>query len=71
MKSHLNKNHKDLHSQYLSNVADCNNVVNPAKKVKQEESRAKMLDRLRFQSTLAAFQKRHAIFGNSGLTTKL
>ena len=57
LKSHLEKNQKDLHSRYLSNVADRNKVVNPVKKARLEESRDKILDTF-VQQTLAAFQER-------------
>jgi len=50
LKSHLEKNHKDLHSRYSSNVADRN------KKARLEESRGKILDTF-VQPTLAAFQE--------------
>jgi len=56
LKSHLEKNHKDLHSQYLSNVAYRNNVLNPVKKARLEEFRGKILDTF-VQPTLAAFQE--------------
>jgi len=55
LKSHIEKNHKDLHSPYLSNVADRNNVVKPAKKAKLEESPAKTLDT--FPANICCFSR--------------
>lgn len=69
LKSHLEKNHKDLHSRYLSNVADRNNVVNPAKKAKLEESRAKILDTF-VQPTLAVFQERRTTWPDDHASTQ-
>jgi len=70
LKSPHEKNHKVLNSLYLSNIADLNNIMPPAKKAKLEESRVKIPDTF-VQPTLAALQERHTIFSYSGSTNML